>query len=165
MLRCKSHRRNLARRDIPQAGIVLIDECHLRMKALETWMDSEEWAKVPFVAFRRRLGARYGRPLEHLLKPTSIAELIARTERGELAVFCRSKSNALRFQRAPIKSALATMVISARRSFRVYDQREIVANVIETWLKEAPGEATRSMAWIARMQASARALCGRGRHR
>ena len=134
----------LARRDIPQAGIVLIDECHLRMKALETWMDSEEWAKVPFVGLSATPWARgMGDHWNNLLKPTSIAELIARTERGEPGGLLPFKIKC-----PPVPEGADKIRTGNDGDFReddlseVYDQREIVANVIETWLKEAPGEAT-----------------------
>ena len=134
----------LARRDIPEAGIVIIDEAHLQIQALLKWMAAEEWAKVPFVGLSATPWARgMGNHWNNLLKPTSIAELIARTERGEPGGLLPFKIKC-----PPVPEGADKIRTGTDGDFReddlsdVYDQREIVANVIETWLKEAPGEAT-----------------------
>ena len=134
----------LARRDIPEAGIVIIDEAHLQIQALLKWMAAEEWAKVPFVGLSATPWARgMGNHWNNLLKPTSIAELIARTERGEPGGLLPFKIKC-----PPVPEGADKIRTGNDGDFReddlsdVYDRKEIVANVIETWLKEAPGEAT-----------------------
>jgi DNA repair protein RadD len=41
----------LARREVPKASLVLVDECHLKSEQLEDLMADPEWANVPFVGF------------------------------------------------------------------------------------------------------------------
>lgn len=40
---------SLMRRDLPEAGVVIVDEAHLQREFLYEWMRRPEWAKVPFI--------------------------------------------------------------------------------------------------------------------
>ena len=47
----------LARRQKPDAAIVMIDEAHLAFKSVHEWMADPAWANVPFIGLSaRRLG-------------------------------------------------------------------------------------------------------------
>ena len=43
----------LARRDIPPASLVVVDECHLQFKSISEWIASPERSEVPVVGLER----------------------------------------------------------------------------------------------------------------
>lgn len=67
----------LMRRNLPPAGVVLIDEAHRWFEYVGEWMAKPEWQKVPFIGlsatpWTRGLGNHY----DDLLIPTTTKELI-----------------------------------------------------------------------------------------
>ena len=46
----------LVRREIPEAGLVIVDECHLRFQAINDWLIDPDWQKQSSLACRRRRG-------------------------------------------------------------------------------------------------------------
>ena len=39
----------LARREIPEADMVIVDECHIMFKLYDEWMSDPKWQNVPFI--------------------------------------------------------------------------------------------------------------------
>ena len=39
----------LARRNIPKADLVIVDECHNMFKIYDKWMNEPDWVDVPFI--------------------------------------------------------------------------------------------------------------------
>src|ERR1700730_11929967 len=75
----------LIRREIPQAGLVIIDESHLQFDSIAAWMSSPEWSSTPFIGLTATPWAKgMGRNYDDLLCPVSIQELI---DEGYLSPF------------------------------------------------------------------------------
>jgi superfamily II DNA or RNA helicase len=75
----------LARRPLPAADVVVIDEAHVDHKFVHGWMAMNDWLTVPFIGlsatpWTRGLGQRY----DDLIRPTSTTALI---EMGLLSRF------------------------------------------------------------------------------
>jgi len=75
----------LARRTIPDAGLVIVDEAHLGFDSVYRWMAAPEWEKTPFIGlsatpWKRGMG-KTGR-WDDLIVVATIARL---TEEGHLA--------------------------------------------------------------------------------
>lgn len=126
----------LARRAIPHASLVIIDECHLQFDSIRKWISDESWGNVPFIGLTATPWARgMGSDWQTLLRPTSIVELI---DSGYL-----SKFRVL----APPPPDLEGVRITAgdfneKDLSAACNRMEIVGNVIETWLKQAEGRST-----------------------
>jgi len=121
----------LARRDIPDADLVIIDECHLQFKVIQKWMEDPEWRDVPFIGLSATPWARgMGKYWRKLVSPVTILEL---TDLGVLTPF--------RILAPPPPDLRGVEIVNG--DFRETqlaarcDQPEIVGNVIETWLKHA----------------------------
>ena len=126
----------LARRsDMPDGSLCIIDECHMNFKNILSWMEADDKIFVGLSATPWSKGM--GNHWDDLLKPTSITEMI---EQGFLSPF--------RVKCPPEPEGMEKARTGNNGDFReddlseICDRREIVANVIETWEKEAPGEAT-----------------------
>jgi DNA repair protein RadD len=75
----------LARREIPPADIVIVDECHLQFKSITEWIADPEWQAVPFIGLSATPWAKgLGKTYDDLLMPVSIQELI---DEGYLSPF------------------------------------------------------------------------------
>jgi len=67
----------LARRDIPSADIIIVDECHLQFEKINKWIAAPEWSAIPFVGLSATPWSRgLGKTYDDLLRPISIQELI-----------------------------------------------------------------------------------------
>jgi DNA repair protein RadD len=67
----------LARREIPPADIVIVDECHLQFKSVTKWIADPAWQSVPFIGLSATPWAKgLGKSYDDLLMPVSIQELI-----------------------------------------------------------------------------------------
>jgi len=120
----------LARRDIPDAAMVLVDECHIRSEVIETLMS--ERPDVFFVGlsatpWRKGMGLWW----QDMVTPVSLAELI---EQGYLSKFVAYAPEVPDLSGVKVRAgeyaeaALAEMMGNAK----------LVGNAVETWL--AKGE-------------------------
>jgi DNA repair protein RadD len=126
----------LARREIPPAGIVIIDECHNQYKSITKWISSPEWQAVPFIGLSATPWAKgLGKTYDDLLMPVSIQELI---DEGYLSPF-------LVF--APPAPDL-TDVRTVKGDFHegdlsgACDKKELIADIIKTWLEKGENRPT-----------------------
>jgi DNA repair protein RadD len=76
----------LKNRKLPEADLVIVDECHVMFDFYAKWMAKPEWQKIPFIGltatpWTKALGKLY----DDLLIPTTTAELIQKInpETGE----------------------------------------------------------------------------------
>ena len=117
------------RRGRPNVDSVLVDECHLKSKEIDAWMD-EEPGKI-FVGLSATPWARgMAERWDHLIVPATIKEL---TDEGWL-------SPARTF--APYHPDLSGVTVQMGdyhegQLAKRMGAREIVANVVETWLAKA----------------------------
>jgi DNA repair protein RadD len=126
----------LARRKIPPADLVLIDEAHRRFDSVSKWMADPDWAKVPFVGLSATPWARgLGKDYDDLLIPTTISELIAAGHLSGFKVF------------APSHPDLSGVAIKAGdydegQLSTVMQDGKLVADIVSTWLERAEGRPT-----------------------
>ena len=67
----------LVRREIPEAGLVIVDECHLRFQAINDWLIDPDWQKAKFIGLSATPWARgMGMVWQSVVAPVTIADLI-----------------------------------------------------------------------------------------
>lgn len=126
----------LARREIPEVDVVLVDEAHIRFDIYDRWMTAPDWQDRLFVGLTATPWSKgLGKNWRTLVKPTSLSELI---ELGWLVrprVFAPSH---------PDLSGIKTVAgdyhegqLSERMSNPV-----LVADIVETWLKRGENRPT-----------------------
>jgi DNA repair protein RadD len=126
----------LVRREIPPAGIVIIDEAHLGFEAIDTWIKAPESAHVVFTALSATPWARgMGQIYDDLLQPVSIQELIDGGYLSDFRVF------------APPGPDLAS-VRTTGGDFNegdlseACDKNELVADIVRTWFAKGENRPT-----------------------
>lgn len=126
----------LARREIPPANLVIIDEAHKTHKLIEDWMMRDEWIDVPFVGlsatpWKKGLGRLYDR----LIIAATTADLIEAGYLAPFTVFAPSKPDLskVKVERGDYREDQLSQVMS---------DRDLVANVVSTWQKLGQGRPT-----------------------
>lgn len=126
----------LARRDLPQVDVVVVDEAHIRHKVYDAWMAHEDWRKVPFIGLSATPWARgLGKHYDTLVKPTSVQELIDLGFLSKFRVFAPTHP-----ELDGIKSVAGDYhegQLAERMS-----QAKVVGDVVEQWCKRAGGVPT-----------------------
>lgn len=122
---------SLARRDRPDVGLVIVDECHLRHRVLTKWMKDEP--NLPFVGLSATPWARgMADDWDDLLRPVSMQELIDAGFLSPFRVFAPSHPD-LRTVRT-----LAGDYHEGDLAAVMSDNR-LVADVVTTWKQRAAG--------------------------
>jgi DNA repair protein RadD len=126
----------LARRKIPPADIVIIDECHNQYKSITKWIGAPEWQAVPFIGLTATPWAKgLGKSYDDLLMPVSIQELI---DEGYLCAFRVF---------APPAPDLSNVRI-AEGDFHKTDlsnacnTKELVGDIVKTWFDKGEDRPT-----------------------
>ncbi len=122
----------LARRQKPDATIVLIDEAHLAFKSVHEWIADPAWARVPFIGlsatpWTRGLGKRY----DDLITAARTGDLIDGGFLSRFVVFAPSE---------PDLSGVRTVAGDFHEGelAEACDKPSLVGDVIATW--QARGE-------------------------
>jgi len=120
----------LARRNLPHADLVIIDECHLMFKFYDIWMNLPEWQKVPFVGltatpWAKGMGAE--NRWDDLIIGTTTEELIKLGHLSDFKVY------------APAHPDLDGVKIVAGdykldQLGQAMDKAPLVADIVSTWL-------------------------------
>jgi hypothetical protein len=128
----------LARRDIPSADLVIIDECHLMFKFYDIWMNLPEWQKIPFIGltatpWAKGMGAA-GR-WDDLIIGTTTDELIKLGHLSDFKVY------------APAHPDLDGVKIVAGdykldQLGAAMDKAPLVADIVSTWLDRGQNRPT-----------------------
>ena len=128
----------LARRVIPRADLVLVDECHVMFKLYDQWMSDPEWSHVPFVGltatpWAKGMGAS-GR-WDDLIIGTTTADLIRLNHLSDFKVFAPAH---------PDLSGVKTVAgdYEVKGLGEVMDQRNLVADIVSTWLEKGQNRPT-----------------------
>ena len=128
----------LARRTIPRADLVLVDECHVMFKLYDRWMADPEWTKIPFVGltatpWAKGMGAA-GR-WDDLIIGTTTAELISLKHLSDFKVFAPAH---------PDLSGVKTVAgdYEVKGLGEVMDQNNLVADIVTTWLEKGENRPT-----------------------
>ncbi|MBC7282617.1 DEAD/DEAH box helicase [Hoeflea sp.] len=124
----------LAKRDIPAASMVIVDECHLRAKVIERLMS--ERPDVYFIGLSATPWAKgMGLLWQDLVIPTSIGDLIERGYLSRFRVFAPD---------VPDMSGVKTVAgdYDEGQTAEVMSGKTITASVVETWLERGEGRPT-----------------------
>jgi DNA repair protein RadD len=126
----------LARREIPPADVVIVDECHLQFKSVTKWIADPAWQSVPFIGLSATPWAKgLGKSYDDLLMPVSIQELIGEGYLSTFRVF------------APPAPDLGNVRIS-KGDFHegdlsdACDTKELVADIVKTWFEKGENRPT-----------------------
>lgn len=126
----------LARRSLPDVGVVVIDECHVQHKVYQTWMGLPEWHGKPFIGLSATPWAKgMAKHWDDLIKPIGIADLIAGEYLSKFRVFAPSK---------PDLSGVRTVAGDYHEGDLAerMNQPKLVADIVETWMARGEGRPT-----------------------
>ena len=128
----------LARRSIPRADLVIVDECHVMFKLYDKWMGLPEWANVPFVGltatpWAKGMGAE-GR-WDRLVVGTTTEELIERSHLSNFKCFAPAHPDL-----SGVKTVLGDYEIKGLGE--AMDKKMLVADIVSTWLERGQGRST-----------------------
>lgn len=124
----------LARRDIPEAALIIVDECHLRAKVIERLM--KERTDVFFIGLSATPWAKgMGLLWEDMVTPCTIGDLI---EQGYLSKF--------RVFAPDIPDMSGVKVVAGDfhegQTAEVMEGKALMASVVETWLERGENRPT-----------------------
>jgi DNA repair protein RadD len=126
----------LARRQKPEAAIVIVDEAHLMFDSVHEWMSDAEWAKVPFIGLSATPWAKgLAKYYDDLIIAATTADRIRDGFLSPFVVYAPS---------APDLSGVKTLAGDYHEGqlAEALDQPELVGDVIETWLKRGENRPT-----------------------
>ena len=128
----------LARRTIPAADLIIVDEAHVMFKLYEDWMNRPEWEGIPFVGLTATPWAKgMGAPgrWDHLIIGSTLSELI---ELGHLSDFrCYAPAH-------PDLDGIKTVAgdYDLKGLGHAMDKQALVADIVTTWLERGEGRST-----------------------
>ena len=119
----------LARRFIPNADLVIIDEAHVVFDLYKRWLNDSEWSKVPFIGlsatpWTKGLGKLWG----ELVIGTTTQKLIDEGHLSKFRVFAPSKPDLEK-----VKTIAGDYDIAGLE--KAMNQSKLVADIVETWIK------------------------------
>jgi DNA repair protein RadD len=121
----------LARRKIPQADLVIVDECHVMFKLYDTWMNDPDWKDIPFVGltatpWAKGMGAD-GR-WDRLIIGTTTQELIERKHLSDFKCYAPAHPDL-----SGVKTVLGDYEVKGLGE--AMDKGHLVADIVSTWLE------------------------------
>src|SRR5262249_19287246 len=126
----------LRRRDVPDAGLVIIDECHRQSTFINDWLDDPEWADTPFVGLSATPWARsMAKHWDYLIVGATTRELIDTGYLSKFRVFAPSSPD-LRGVRVRAGDYVESDLSE------VMNRDDLVGDVVKTWLEKAEGPPT-----------------------
>lgn len=126
----------LARRQIPDGNIVLIDEAHMQHESVYRWMNDPDWADVPFVGLTATPWARgMGRHWKHLLVASTMADMAEQGWLKKLRYFSPMQIDASEVKM--VAGDYHEGQLSAASSTKT-----ILANTVQQWMEKAHDRAT-----------------------
>jgi DNA repair protein RadD len=126
----------LQRREIPDADLVIIDECHLGFDFVRKWMADPAWADVPFIGLSATPWAKgMGQHWDDLVHGPPMQQLIDAGHLSPFRIF------------APHVPDLAGVKVIAgdyaeKQLSRIMGDAKLVADVVETWLAHGENRPT-----------------------
>lgn len=126
----------LSRRKIPEATMVIIDECHVWFQMYGQWMLDPQWKDVPFIGlsatpWTKGLGAWYSK----LIIGTTTKELIAEGVLSDFKVFAPYSPDL-----SEVRTQAGDYVVTDLA--KVMNTNTLVADAVETWKRRAEGRPT-----------------------
>lgn len=119
----------LARREIPPADLVMIDEAHQMSDFVRRWMESEDWLDVPFIGLSATPWSKgLGRYYDRLIVAATTADLIRDGYLSPFRVFAPSHPDlrGVRISKGDYHEGDLSAVMS---------DQALVADVVDTWIK------------------------------
>ena len=128
---------SLMRRDIPEADLVLIDECHRWFKFYETWLHNPAWYKVPFIGlsatpWTKGLGAHF---TTAFIEADTTEGLIKKGLLSDFKVFAPTSPDLTGVRTVAGDYHEAELAVAMNKS-------PLVADIIETWKAKGEGRPT-----------------------
>jgi superfamily II DNA or RNA helicase len=128
----------LARRKIPQADLVIVDECHVMFKLYDTWMNNPEWKDVPFIGltatpWAKGMGAD-GR-WDKLIIGTTTEELIELKHLSDFKCYAPAHPDL-----SGVKTKMGDYDVKGLSD--AMDKGYLVADIVSTWLERGQGRST-----------------------
>lgn len=124
----------LARRDIPSASLVIVDECHLRSSVIDKMMDDRP--DLFFVGLSATPWAKgMGRRWQDLVIPCTIADLIGEGYLSKFSVFAPDVPDLSRVR--IVRGEYAENALS-----ELMGDAQLVGSVVETWLAKGQNRPT-----------------------
>lgn len=128
----------LARRTIPKADLVIVDECHNMFKFYDEWMNDPAWKAVPFIGLTATPWAKgMGAPgrWDHLIIGTTTAELIQLRHLSDFKTYAPAH---------PDLTGVRTMAGDYHEQdlAKAMDKGKLVADIVSTWLEKGENRPT-----------------------
>lgn len=126
----------LAKRELPKADLVIVDECHRHSEVIEKWMTGDDWKSVPFIGLSATPWAKgMGKLYDDLIVSATTDEMIQLGYLAPFRVF------------APGHPDLKGVRVTAGE-YQIDDlsdamsKKELVADIVETWQKRGEDRPT-----------------------
>jgi DNA repair protein RadD len=126
----------LKNRRLPEADLVIVDECHVMFDFYAKWMALPEWQRVPFIGLTATPWTRgLGKLYDDLLIPTTTAELIAKGFLSPFKVYAPSH---------PDLRAVKTVAGDYHEGqlSTVMSEAKLTADIVKTWLEKGEDRPT-----------------------
>lgn len=124
----------LARRELPEASLVIVDECHIRSQVIEDLMDQRPdmfFVGLSATPWARGMGLRW----QDLVIPTSIGELIDQGYLSKFSAFAPDVPDL-----SGVKVRAGEFVESGLEA--VMGEAKLLGSVVETWLEKGDNRPT-----------------------
>lgn len=126
----------LMRRDIPEASLVIVDECHVSFKFMDKWFKQLDEKKVPVIGLTATPWARgMGKLYDDLIIGTTTQELIDNGYLSGFKVFAPAHPDLTGVK--IVKGDYETNGLS-----RAMQQGTLVADIVSTWLEKGQDRPT-----------------------
>lgn len=126
----------LARRPIPKADLIIVDECHVMFKFYDTWFNHPDWKDIPVVGLTATPWAKgMGLLYDDLIIGTTTQELIDLKHLSDFKVFAPS---------SPDLNGVATVAgdFNKKQLGAAVDKAPLVADIVSTWLEKSQNRGT-----------------------
>jgi DNA repair protein RadD len=126
----------LKNRKLPEADLVIVDECHVMFDFYAKWMALPEWQRVPFIGLTATPWTRgLGKLYDDLLIPTTTAQLIAKGFLSPFKVYAPSH---------PDLRGVKTVAGDYHEGqlSTVMSEAKLTADIVKTWLEKGEDRPT-----------------------
>jgi len=127
---------SLMRRDIPPAGLVIVDEAHLQRDFLYEWMRRSEWQRVPFIGLSATPWTKgMAKHWDDLVVVSTTEKMIEAGYLSPFRAFAPSSPDL-----TGVGTERGDYVV--KQLSAVMDQPKLVADVVTTWLERGEDRPT-----------------------
>jgi superfamily II DNA or RNA helicase len=128
----------LTRRDMPEIDVLIVDECHIRRKKLLEIIDNSDFHTIGLsgTPFAKWMGKHY----EHLVKVTTMREMINNGYLSEFEIFAPTKPD--------LKGVKTSNLVSYGVDYNeeqiaeIMNGAQIVGDIVSNWLEHGEDEPT-----------------------